>query len=111
MKKLALILSLTALNLSAAGAVAGEFPVYELTGFPITPHQVSVFGSAYVQEQSPIPNLTLAGCQLLRIRSVLAPRSRRNELAKATWTRKNPKFTRACCANRDCGARVPDGGA
>ena len=59
MKKLALILSVTALNLSAVGAVAGEFPVYELTGFPITPHQVSVLGSAYVQEQSPIPKLTL----------------------------------------------------
>jgi hypothetical protein len=85
MKKLALILSVTALNLSAVGAVAGEFPVYELTGFPITPHQASILGSAYVQEQSPIPNLTLGGMPASPHQiTVLAPRSRRNELAKAT---------------------------
>jgi len=41
------------LILSGAGAAAAELPIYELAGFPITPHQFSVVGSAYVQEQSP----------------------------------------------------------
>jgi hypothetical protein len=85
MKKLVWILTATALNLSAAGAVAGEFPTYELTGFPITPHQVSVLGSAYVQERSPTPNLTLGGMPASPHQiTVLAPRSKGDELAKAT---------------------------
>ena len=36
-------------------------PSYELMGFPITPHQISVVGSANVEEQSPCPSLMVAG--------------------------------------------------
>ena len=34
-------------------ASATELPSYEAMGFPITPHQISVLGSAKVKEQSP----------------------------------------------------------
>ena len=36
-------------------------PTYEVMGFPITPHQFSVVGSAHVEEQSPSPSLVMAG--------------------------------------------------
>jgi hypothetical protein len=48
---------ITALNV--AGAAAAELPNYELMGYPITSHQVASFGSANVQERSPIPMLSL----------------------------------------------------
>ncbi len=44
-----------------AGASAAELPSYEVMGFPITLHQVSVLGPANVKEQSPSPSLTMAG--------------------------------------------------
>jgi hypothetical protein len=55
------ITAVTALVLGTVGASAGELPEYELAGFPITPHQVSILGSGGVQEQSPTPTLTLNG--------------------------------------------------
>jgi hypothetical protein len=36
-------------------------PSYEVMGFPITPHQISIVGSAHVEEQSPSPSLMMAG--------------------------------------------------
>ena len=45
---------------SVVGAV-GELPQYEVAGFPISPHQISVLGSGEVQEQSLSPTLTLNG--------------------------------------------------
>jgi hypothetical protein len=36
-------------------------PTFELTGFPISPHQVAVLGSAQVNERSATPKLMLAG--------------------------------------------------
>jgi hypothetical protein len=55
------IATTTALMLSGASAAAGELPTYELIGLPITQHQITVVGSAHVQERSPTPTLTLAG--------------------------------------------------
>jgi len=73
----------TALNLGAAGAVARKLPTYELFGFPITPHQISVLGSPHVQEQSPTPNLMLNGMPASPHQiTVLAPAERRDELVK-----------------------------
>ena len=54
-------------NRSAASGVlgavdsGGELPQYEVAGFPISPHQISVLGSGDVQEQSSSPTLTLDG--------------------------------------------------
>jgi hypothetical protein len=55
------ITAVTALVLGTVCASAGELPQYEVTGFPISPHQISVLGSGGVQEQSPTPTLTLDG--------------------------------------------------
>ena len=52
---------LAALALGAAGASAGELPQYEVTGFPISPLQMSVLGSGGIQEESPTPEITLFG--------------------------------------------------
>jgi hypothetical protein len=77
MNKLFSITTTAALMLSGAGAVAAEFPTYEIMGFPITPHQLMAVQSAHVQERSPTPTLTLGGMpasphQIM----VLTPRSR-----------------------------------
>jgi hypothetical protein len=60
---------LTAKVLSAVGIVAvltgpafaQQLPQYEVAGFPISPHQISVLGSRDVQEQSISPTLRLDG--------------------------------------------------
>jgi len=58
-------------------ASAAEIPTYELEGFPITPHQFSVVGSANVQEQSPTPSLVLSGMPASPHQlAVVTPRSR-----------------------------------
>ena len=58
-------------------------PSYEVMGFPITPHQISIVGSARVEEQSPSPSLTVAGMPATPHQiAVLTPRS--GATAKAT---------------------------
>jgi hypothetical protein len=43
-------------------ASAHEFPVFELSGIPISPHQISVLGAtANLKEQSPGASLTMGG--------------------------------------------------
>jgi hypothetical protein len=44
--------------LKGAAAVAGELPTFEVSSFPATPLQLSVVGSAGVQQQAPTPTLT-----------------------------------------------------
>ncbi len=62
MKKMFVIAAaMTAVISSGVGAGAAELPSYELMGFPISPHQFSVIGSAQVRERSPVPTLTLGG--------------------------------------------------
>ena len=61
MKTLLAMATAGALMLSGAGASAAELPSYQLTGFPISPHQFSVLGAPNVEEQSPGPSLTVAG--------------------------------------------------
>ena len=65
-----------AVMLDRASAAAVELPSYEVMGFPITPHQISVVGSAHVEEQSPSPSLTMAGMPASPHQvAVLTPRS------------------------------------
>jgi hypothetical protein len=60
------------------GAVrAGDLPAFELTDFPISPHQISVLGSAAVKEEPAAPlimfdSMSIAPQQLV----VLTPRPR-----------------------------------
>jgi hypothetical protein len=44
--------------LEGAAAGAQELPSYEISSFPATPHQLSVMGSAAVQERAATPTLT-----------------------------------------------------
>jgi hypothetical protein len=60
-KMLVSLVAATAVIPSGVGAWTAELPIYELTGFPISPHQFSVLGSAHVEERSPAPTLTLSG--------------------------------------------------
>ena len=72
----------TALMLGGASAMAGERPIFELMGFPITQHQVNVVGSAYVRERSPIPTLMLEGTPASPHQiAVLTLRPRKGEIA------------------------------
>jgi hypothetical protein len=67
----------TALMLGGVGAAAAELPTYEIMGFPGTPHQVSVVGSAHVQERAPTPTLTVAGMPASPHQiAILTPRSK-----------------------------------
>jgi hypothetical protein len=80
MKKLLSIAAITAITLGAASASAAELPSYELTGFPISPHQFSVVGSANVKEQLPTPSLAVAGMPASPHQvAVLTPRPRPTE--------------------------------
>lgn len=84
MKILFAVAATATLALSIADAAAGEL-TYELTGFPITPHQFSVLRSANVKEQSPSPSLTMAGMPASPHQvTVLTPRSRITEEVAAS---------------------------
>jgi hypothetical protein len=70
---------------SVLGAVdsGGELPQYEVAGFPISPHQISVLGSGDVQEQSPSPSLTLNGMPASPHQiAVIGPRSKQQMVDK-----------------------------
>ena len=85
MKKLLLIVAISAVSLGPAVAKAAELPSYELMGFPISPHQFSVLGSASIKEQSPSPSLTMAGMPASPHQvAVLTPRPRTIEALPAT---------------------------
>ena len=51
-----------AVMLSGAAAAAAELPSYEITGFPLTQHQLTVLNSkpGLIQEQPPAADLTIA---------------------------------------------------
>ena len=44
-----------------AGACGMNLPTFELMGFPVSPHQVAVMGSARVEESAAPPTLMLGG--------------------------------------------------
>jgi hypothetical protein len=44
-----------------ASACNLRLPTFEVTGFPISPHQVAVLRAAHVEERSATPTLKLAG--------------------------------------------------
>jgi hypothetical protein len=60
-KMLVIVAAMTPFISSGVGARAAELPTYELMGFPISPHQFSVVGSAHVEPRSPFRTLTLFG--------------------------------------------------
>ena len=74
------LLAITALAialLEGGAAVAGELPTFEISSFPATPLQVSVMGSADVQERAATPALTRNGMPASPAQlAVLTPRHR-----------------------------------
>jgi hypothetical protein len=80
MKTLFAITVTGTLVLSGIDASATELPSYELAGFPISPHQWSVVGSANIKEQSPSPSLTMVGMPASPHQvAVMTPRRRATE--------------------------------
>ena len=61
MKTLLSIAAIIAVCLSGAVGKTAELPSYELMGFPITQHQISVLGSANIKERSSSPSHTMNG--------------------------------------------------
>jgi hypothetical protein len=95
--------TLLGLSLAGPGIAGGQWfqavmpdrattaiPSYEVMGFPITPHQISIVGSAHVEEQSPSPSLMMAGMPASPHQvAVLTPRLRMMEALPLT----NPMAT------------------
>jgi hypothetical protein len=69
----------------SASAAAAQLPSYAVMGFPITPHQFSVVGSAHVEEQPPSSSLMMAGMPASPHQvAVLTPRPKMIEALPAT---------------------------
>jgi hypothetical protein len=76
-----------AVALQGATAAAGELPTFEVSGFPMTRHQVAVLGSANVAEQAPSPALTWRGMPASPHQvAVLTPRPGLKEAAVTSKT-------------------------
>ncbi|MGV7213522.1 hypothetical protein [Bradyrhizobium sp. UFLA05-112] len=74
-----------------AGACNLNLPTFELMGFPISPHQVAVMGSAHVEESSATPKLVLAGMPASPHQiAVLTQRSKTMKMAQATVAIREP---------------------
>ena len=68
-----------------AGACTLRFPTFEVTGFPISRHQVAVLGATQVEESSVTPNLMLAGMPASPHQiEVLKPRPNTLKIAQAS---------------------------
>ena len=68
-----------------ADACALRLPTFELTGFPISRHQVAVLGSAQVEESTVTPTLMLAGMPASPHQiAVLRPRAKTLKIAEAS---------------------------
>jgi len=77
MKKPLLIAAIAAVALRVTNATAAELPTFELTGFPISPHQISVLGRTGIREQPAVPVLLSGEMQASPHQlAVLAPRLR-----------------------------------
>lgn len=86
MKNMFSLAALAATLLQGTVASAADLPTFELMGFPISPHQSSVVGSARVQEQSPIPTLVLNSMPASPHQiAVLTPRVRATTEAKLAF--------------------------
>jgi hypothetical protein len=83
-RKTSLLIAAAALSLAAATAVsAAELPTYQANGFPISPVQMGLLGTAHVQGQSQVATTAPSPHQV----SVLTPRAKQT-VAKAASVRK-----------------------
>jgi hypothetical protein len=71
------IAAVAALLTGGIAAKAAELPIYEVMGFPITPHQLVTLGPADAQQQPPAVALTHGGMPASPHQiAVLTPRQR-----------------------------------
>ena len=79
------IAALGTLTVSQADACASRFPTFELSGFPISRHQVAVLGAAHVQESTAAPTLTWNGMPASPHQvAVLTPRAKPLQIVQAS---------------------------
>ena len=78
-------LALTAILLSSvAAATAAELPTFEIIGFPLTQHQLTVLNAGMVQERAATPSLTVASMPASPVQiGVLTSRSKQEFAATA----------------------------
>ncbi len=55
------LIAAAALILEASSTIGGERATYEVTGFPVSPHQLSVLVPTDAHEHAPTPALTMNG--------------------------------------------------
>ena len=68
-----------------ASACSLHLPKFEVTGFPISTHQVAVLGGAHVQERAATPTLTRAGMPASPHQiAVLTPRPKPMKIVQAS---------------------------
>ena len=78
------IIAIGGTSTNKASACNSNLPTFELMGFPISPHQVAVMGSAHVEESSATPKLMLAGMPASPHQiAVLTPRSKAAKIIQA----------------------------
>lgn len=66
---------------SAIGAAAGELPRYQISSFPITPHQLTLLEPASVAQDLSPPMLTVGGMPASPLQIAVLP-PRRKELSR-----------------------------
>lgn len=68
-----------------ANGCALQRPTFEVTGFPISGHQVAVLGSARVEESAAAPTLMLAGMPASPSQiDILTPRPKTRKIVEAS---------------------------
>jgi hypothetical protein len=79
------ISSIGSVAINHANACALQRPTFEVTGFPISRHQVAVLGSALVEESAATPTLLLAGMPASPSQiAVLTPRPKALKIVEAS---------------------------
>jgi hypothetical protein len=77
------LMAAAAVLFSVAAAVAAEPPTYEIMGFPLTQHQLTVLHPGLIRERSPTADLTVAGMPASPAQiTVLTPRMKHEIAAK-----------------------------
>jgi len=79
------ISSVGIVTINHANGCALQRPTFEVTGFPISRHQVAVLGSAQVEESAAAPTLMLAGMPASPSQiAILTPRPKALKIAEAS---------------------------
>lgn len=83
-----IVIAITAIGsvaINQANACTLQLPTFEITGFPISQHQVAVLGSAQVEESTATPTLMLAGMPASPSQiAILMPRAKTVKIAEAS---------------------------